>query len=113
MTGHCLSVVGEVLSIIDTRQMNNSFASISPCGKFVASAGRNIKILTTLNSPEHSISGYVSPNSQNCHWISNLLINQQLTNFISCTVSNVALTNSLGLLTSDQANEVYKINVLF
>ncbi|XP_020622466.1 transducin beta-like protein 2 isoform X3 [Orbicella faveolata] len=30
---------GEVLSIIDTRQMNNSFASISPCGKFVASAG--------------------------------------------------------------------------
>lgn len=30
---------GEVLSIIDTRQMNNSFASISPCGKLVASAG--------------------------------------------------------------------------
>lgn len=30
---------GEVLSIIDTRQMNNSYASLSPCGKFVASAG--------------------------------------------------------------------------
>ncbi|XP_074635815.1 transducin beta-like protein 2 isoform X3 [Acropora palmata] len=30
---------GEVLSIIDTHQMNNSFASISPCGRFVASAG--------------------------------------------------------------------------
>ena len=33
------SVLGEVLTIIDTHQMNNSFASISPCGKFVASAG--------------------------------------------------------------------------
>ena len=41
---HCLYVVGEVLSVIDTRQMNNSFASISPCGKFVASAGRNTQI---------------------------------------------------------------------
>ena len=30
---------GEVLSILDTRQMNNSFAAISPCGRFVASAG--------------------------------------------------------------------------
>ncbi|XP_068750616.1 transducin beta-like protein 2 isoform X2 [Montipora capricornis] len=30
---------GEVLSIIDTHQMTNRFASISPCGKFVASAG--------------------------------------------------------------------------
>ena len=93
----CLSVVGEVLSIIDTRQMNNSFASISPCGKFVASAGRNIEIFTTLNSPEHSISGYVSPNSQNCCWIRNC---------IRCAMPNVELTKSLGLLTSDQASKV-------
>ncbi|XP_022783893.1 transducin beta-like protein 2 [Stylophora pistillata] len=34
-----ITCLGEVLSIIDTRQMNNSYASLSPCGKFVASAG--------------------------------------------------------------------------
>ena len=38
-------VIGEVLSIIDTHQMNNSYASISPCGKFVASAGRYREIV--------------------------------------------------------------------
>ncbi|XP_031553356.1 transducin beta-like protein 2 isoform X2 [Actinia tenebrosa] len=30
---------GEVLAIIDTLQVNNSFCSLSPCGRFVASAG--------------------------------------------------------------------------
>ena len=40
---YCVSSnAGEILSILDTRQMNNSFAAISPCGRFVASAGKQI-----------------------------------------------------------------------
>ncbi|XP_060075371.1 transducin beta-like protein 2 [Ylistrum balloti] len=33
------TIKGEVLESIDTHQMNNSFACVSPCGRFVASSG--------------------------------------------------------------------------
>ncbi|KAK3084303.1 hypothetical protein FSP39_011349, partial [Pinctada imbricata] len=33
------SIKGEVLATIDTRQMNNSYGAVSPCGRFVASSG--------------------------------------------------------------------------
>lgn len=33
------SIKGDVLETIDTRQMNNSFGAVSPCGRFVASSG--------------------------------------------------------------------------
>ncbi|KAL5016827.1 hypothetical protein ScPMuIL_006416 [Solemya velum] len=33
------SIKGEVMANIDTHQMNNSHAAVSPCGRFVASAG--------------------------------------------------------------------------
>ncbi|XP_063396087.1 transducin beta-like protein 2 [Mytilus trossulus] len=33
------SIKGEVLSILDTHQMNNVYAAVSPCGRFVASSG--------------------------------------------------------------------------
>ncbi|OWF53107.1 transducin beta-like protein 2 [Mizuhopecten yessoensis] len=33
------TIKGEVLDTIDTHQMNNSFACVSPCGRFVASSG--------------------------------------------------------------------------
>ena len=35
----CCSV-GELLSVIDTRQMNNTHGAVSPCGRFVASSGK-------------------------------------------------------------------------
>ena len=35
----CLNYPGEVLETLNTNQVNNSFACISPCGRFVASAG--------------------------------------------------------------------------
>ena len=40
---HChyfsINCLGEVLETLNTNQVNNSFACISPCGRFVASAG--------------------------------------------------------------------------
>jgi len=32
-------VTGELLSTVDTRQMNNTYGCVSPCGRFVASSG--------------------------------------------------------------------------
>ncbi|XP_062587695.1 transducin beta-like protein 2, partial [Saccostrea cucullata] len=32
-------ITGDVLDTIDTRQMNNSYGAVSPCGRFVASSG--------------------------------------------------------------------------
>ena len=34
-----LDFAGEVLATIDTRQMNNTYSAVSPCGRFVGSAG--------------------------------------------------------------------------
>mgnify|MGYP003692500663 CR=1 FL=1 len=36
-------LTGDVLETIDTRQMNNSFGAVSPCGRFVASSGKFLK----------------------------------------------------------------------
>ncbi|XP_048767458.2 transducin beta-like protein 2 [Ostrea edulis] len=33
------SIKGDVFDSIDTRQMNNSFGAVSPCGRFIASSG--------------------------------------------------------------------------
>ena len=32
-------LAGEVLSTVETLQVNNSYAAVSPCGRFVASSG--------------------------------------------------------------------------
>ncbi len=34
-----LHLAGEILSTVDTHQVNNSYAAVSPCGRFVASSG--------------------------------------------------------------------------
>ena len=36
-------LTGDVFETIDTRQMNNSFGAVSPCGRFVASSGKFLK----------------------------------------------------------------------
>ena len=36
----CHTLLGDVLSTVDTRQMENSFAAVSPCGRFVGSSGK-------------------------------------------------------------------------
>ena len=34
-----MNSTGEIISSIDTHQVNNSYAAVSPCGRFVASSG--------------------------------------------------------------------------
>lgn len=37
----CCFVSGEVLSEINTNNVNNSYAAVSPCGRFVAASGKS------------------------------------------------------------------------
>lgn len=37
----CFYITGEVLSEINTNNMNNSHGAVSPCGRFVASSGNS------------------------------------------------------------------------
>jgi hypothetical protein len=42
---------GEVLETLNTNQVNNSFACISPCGRFVASAGEFGQMFILFSPP--------------------------------------------------------------
>ena len=60
----CGNVTGELLSTVDTRQMNNTYGCVSPCGRFVASSGLSCYLSLSPHlsvvSPVH-LYGCVSP----------------------------------------------------